>query len=149
MAFHLDSDAVSLIALIVPLVALLIAFLQVIQQYAATASDYRRCSARTMGGWAKYTKRVFIPSEVRFEITFSVPHIKLGELAEWERCTRERFETAVSPKSVSLLKLSSDLGLYMISGAHHELQGPNASQSFLRYACNISLPLNCDVWITL
>ena len=25
--------------------------------------------------WAKYTKRVFIPSEIRFEITFVVPHI--------------------------------------------------------------------------
>ena len=77
MAFHLNSDAVALLALIVSLVALLIALLQVIQQYAATAYDYRRCLARTMGGWAKYTKRVFIPSEVRFEITFVVPHIKV------------------------------------------------------------------------
>ena len=80
MSFHLDSDAVSLIALVVSLVALVIAFLQVIQQYVATASDYRRCSVRTMGGWAKHTKRVFIPSEVRFEITFAVPHIERFDL---------------------------------------------------------------------
>lgn len=78
MSLHLDSDGlVSLIALFVSLVALLIALLQVIQQYAATAYDYRRCSARTMGGWAKHTKRLFVPSEIRFEITFAVPYIDI------------------------------------------------------------------------
>ena len=77
MSIQLNSDAVALIALIVSLVALLVAFLQVIQQYAATAYDYRRCSRRTMGGWAKYTRRLFVPSEIRFEITFAVPHIGL------------------------------------------------------------------------
>ena len=77
MSLHLNSDAVALIALIISLVALLIALLQVVQQYAATAYDYRRCSARTMGGWSKYTKRVFVPTEIRFEITFAVPHIEL------------------------------------------------------------------------
>ena len=71
-------DTVSLIALIVALIALLVAFLQVIQQYASTAYDYRRCSARTMGGWAKHTRRRFIWSEVRFEITFSVPHLGMN-----------------------------------------------------------------------
>ena len=78
MGFHLNSDAVALLALIVSLVALLIALLQVVQQYAATAYDYRRCSARTIGGWAKHTKRRFVPSEVRFEITFAVPHIDIS-----------------------------------------------------------------------
>ena len=77
MSFHLNSDAVALIALVVSLVALLIALLQVVQQYAATAYDYRRCSARTMGGWSKYTNRVFVLGEIRFEITFAVPHIEL------------------------------------------------------------------------
>ena len=70
-------DPVSLIALFVALVALLVALLQVIQQYASTAYDYRRCSARTMGGWAKHTKRRFIWSEVRFEITFLVPYLQV------------------------------------------------------------------------
>ena len=64
-------DPVSLIALFVALVALLVAFLQVIQQYASTAYDYRRCSARTMGGWAKHTRR--------FEITFLVPHLEVHD----------------------------------------------------------------------
>ena len=82
MSVHLNSDEVALLALIVSLVALLIAFLQVIQQYAATAYDYRRCSVRTMGGWAKHTKRLFVPSEIRFEITYVVPHIEVLELRE-------------------------------------------------------------------
>ena len=85
MCFHLKSDAVALIALIVSLVALLISLLQVVQQYAATAYDYRRCSARTMGGWSKYTKRVFVPSEIRFEITFAVPHIELDIFSEGKK----------------------------------------------------------------
>ena len=75
MSVHLNSDAVALLALIVSLIALLIALLQVAQQYAATAYDYRRCSVRTMGGWAKHTKRLFVLSELRFEITYTVPHI--------------------------------------------------------------------------
>ena len=49
-------DTISLIALLIALIALIVAFLQVLQQYASTAYDYRRCSARTMGGWAKYTR---------------------------------------------------------------------------------------------
>lgn len=77
MSFHLDPDEVSVIALVVSLVALLVALLQVIQQYAATAYDFRRCSARTMGGWGKHTKRTFVPTEIRFETTFAVPHINL------------------------------------------------------------------------
>ena len=77
MSLHLNSYAVALLALIVSLIALLIALLQVAQQYAATAYDYRRCSVRTMGGWAKHTKRLFVLSELRFEITYAVPHIEL------------------------------------------------------------------------
>lgn len=80
MSFHLNSDAVALLALLVSLVALLIALLQVIQQHAATAYDYRRCSSRTMGGWANHTKRLFVLSEIRFEITFIVPHISFDLL---------------------------------------------------------------------
>ena len=78
MSIHLNSDSISLVALIVSLLALLIALLQVAQQYASTAYDYRKCSARTMGGWATRTKRRFIPSQLRFEITYVVPHIELN-----------------------------------------------------------------------
>ena len=70
-------DPVSLIALFVALIALLVALLQVLQQYASTAYDYRRCSSRTMGGWARYTSLKFILREVRFDVTFLVPHLEL------------------------------------------------------------------------
>ena len=78
MPLHLNSDSISLVALIVSLLAFIIAILQVAQQYASTASEYRKCSARTMGGWATRTKRKFVFSELRFEITYVVPHIELN-----------------------------------------------------------------------
>jgi hypothetical protein len=71
-------DPTSLVALIVSFVALVIALFQVVQQYAATAYDYRRCSPRTIGQWASRTRRKFIWNEVRFEITFSTPRISVA-----------------------------------------------------------------------
>jgi len=71
-------DLISLIALIISLVALIVTFLQAAQQYAATASDYRHCSERTLGGWHKRSRRRFIWSELRFEVHFSTPIIHIG-----------------------------------------------------------------------
>jgi hypothetical protein len=71
-------DPVSLVALIVSLVALILTFLQAAQQYVATASDYRHCSQRTLGGWHKRSRRQFIWSELRFEVHFAVPIIRVG-----------------------------------------------------------------------
>jgi len=73
-----SSDLISLIALIVSLVALIVTFLQAAQQYVATASDYRHCSERTLGGWHKRSRRRFIWSELRFEVHFSTPIIHVG-----------------------------------------------------------------------
>lgn len=70
-------DQVGTAALAVSFVAFIIAILQVTQQYAATAYDYRRCSRKTIGEWARNTRRRWIWSEVRFEITFSAPRIAL------------------------------------------------------------------------
>ncbi|KZS92734.1 hypothetical protein SISNIDRAFT_486244 [Sistotremastrum niveocremeum HHB9708] len=70
-------DQVGTAALAVSFVAFIVAILQVTQQYAATAYDYRRCSRKTIGAWARNTKRKWIWSEVRFEITFSAPRITL------------------------------------------------------------------------
>ncbi|KZT35782.1 hypothetical protein SISSUDRAFT_990080 [Sistotremastrum suecicum HHB10207 ss-3] len=71
-------DAVSATALVVSFIAFLVAIMQVTQQYAATAYDYRKCSKKTIGAWAKHTHRKWIWSEVRFEITFSTPRITLA-----------------------------------------------------------------------
>ncbi|KDR67081.1 hypothetical protein GALMADRAFT_161722 [Galerina marginata CBS 339.88] len=71
-------DAVSLVALIVSLVALVLTLLQVAQQYIATASDYRHCSERTVGGWHRRSRRRFLWSELRFEVHFATPIIQVG-----------------------------------------------------------------------
>ncbi|KAK5238332.1 hypothetical protein LTR47_000075 [Exophiala xenobiotica] len=71
------SDSVAAIALVVSLVALILALLQVLQQYTATADGFRRCQASVMGDWAALTKRRFRMSELRFETVFAVPVIFL------------------------------------------------------------------------
>ncbi|KAL1688654.1 hypothetical protein GGG16DRAFT_115771 [Schizophyllum commune] len=70
-------DPTALAALIVSLIALIVTLLQLVQQYASTAYDYRRCSKRVLGQWALRTRRHFIFSEVRFEVTFSTPHLSI------------------------------------------------------------------------
>ena len=72
-------DPISLVALIVSLIALILTtVLAVAQQYIATASDYRHCSQRTLGGWHKRSRRQFIWSELRFEVHFAVPVIRVS-----------------------------------------------------------------------
>ena len=71
-------DPISLVALIVSLVALILTLLSVAQQYVATASDYRHCSQRTVGGWSRRSSRRFIWSELRFEVLFTIPIISIG-----------------------------------------------------------------------
>ncbi|KAF8965873.1 hypothetical protein BDZ97DRAFT_1810111 [Flammula alnicola] len=73
-------DPISLIALLVSLVALFSALLQVAQQYLSTASDIRHCSACTVGGWYEQSRRRFIWSELRFEVSFTTPIIRIGIL---------------------------------------------------------------------
>ncbi|KAK5294458.1 hypothetical protein LTR99_009264 [Exophiala xenobiotica] len=71
------SNSVAAIALVVSLVALIVALLQVLQQYTATADGFRQCQASVMGDWAALTKRRFRLSELRFETVFAVPVIFL------------------------------------------------------------------------
>ncbi|KAK7897697.1 hypothetical protein LTR67_004327 [Exophiala xenobiotica] len=71
------SNSVAAIALVVSLVALIVALLQVLQQYTATADGFRRCQASVMGDWAALTQRRFRMSELRFETVFAVPVIFL------------------------------------------------------------------------
>ena len=71
-------DPISLVAFIVSLIALILTLLQVAQQFVATASDYRHCSRRTLGGWHKRSRRQFIWSELRFEVHFTVPIIRVS-----------------------------------------------------------------------
>ncbi|KAL7785869.1 hypothetical protein V8C37DRAFT_311421 [Trichoderma ceciliae] len=66
---------VAAVALVVSVVALLATFMQVLQQYYASAQGYSQCNEKVMGGWAKTKTRQFRMDELRFEVQFDVPVI--------------------------------------------------------------------------
>ncbi|RCI16756.1 hypothetical protein L249_3014 [Ophiocordyceps polyrhachis-furcata BCC 54312] len=66
---------VAIAALVVSIVALTATFMQVIQQYYASASGYSKCNERVMGGWAKSKCRRFSWDELRYEVQFEAPVI--------------------------------------------------------------------------
>ena len=74
---EIASLAVAVVALAVALVALLGTTAQVLQQYIATAAGYSNCGKRVIGPWAKHTKLVFHPWELRFEVVFMAPAIEV------------------------------------------------------------------------
>mgnify|MGYP005988994289 CR=1 FL=1 len=67
--------ATAVAALVISLVALLATFMQVMQQYYASAAGYSQCSEKVMGEWAKLKKRTFSWEELRFEVKFHAPVI--------------------------------------------------------------------------
>ena len=71
------SLAVAVIALLIALVALVGTAAQVLQQYVASAAGYARCGERVMGPWARHTKLVYHPRELRVEMIFRTPDISL------------------------------------------------------------------------
>ncbi|UKZ61553.1 uncharacterized protein TrAtP1_002814 [Trichoderma atroviride] len=71
-----NSDfVVAAVALVVSVVALLATFMQVLQQYYASAQGYSLCNEKVMGGWARTKTRRFRFDELRFEVQFDVPVI--------------------------------------------------------------------------
>jgi len=110
------------VALVISLVALLITSIQAIQQYAATAYGYRNCTRRTIGGWATQTKRRFIWSEIRYEITYVAPRLSVIP-----RQTGYFLESEPTPD-----ELPPDFGLgaapFQMSFAMQQQNEPNAEQ---------------------
>ncbi|PSR99158.1 hypothetical protein BD289DRAFT_361476 [Coniella lustricola] len=72
-----SSDAVSVVALIVSVIALVGAILQLLQQYFSSAEGYKNCGQQVMGEWSLTRKRHFRFTELRFETQFEVPVIFL------------------------------------------------------------------------
>lgn len=66
-------DAVSLVALIISVIALIGAILQLLQQYYSSAAGYANCGPRVMGPWAATRRRKFRWAELRFEVQFEAP----------------------------------------------------------------------------
>ncbi|KAK5657930.1 hypothetical protein OQA88_2480 [Cercophora sp. LCS_1] len=70
-----NEDTVNFIALAVALVALLGTVAQVLQQYYASAAGFANCGENVMGEWFKTARRIFRPTELRFEVQFEAPVI--------------------------------------------------------------------------
>ena len=70
-----DEVIVAVVALIVSVVALSATFMQVLQQYYASASGYSQCNDKVMGAWARTKSRRFSWEELRFEVQFDAPVI--------------------------------------------------------------------------
>lgn len=68
-------NAVAVVALVVSIVALAGTIMQVLQQYYASAAGYSNCGESVIGDWSKRRKRIFRPSELRFEVQFEAPVI--------------------------------------------------------------------------
>ncbi|CAN8098309.1 unnamed protein product [Discula destructiva] len=66
-------DAVSLVALIISVIALIGTILQLLQQYFSSAEGYSNCGEQVMGPWALYRARKFRWTELRFEVQFETP----------------------------------------------------------------------------
>lgn len=71
------SDRVSTVALAVSLVALIVAFLQLLAQFFGTADGYRRCSETIIGPWHWLRWRHWLWTEFRYETNFVTPTICL------------------------------------------------------------------------
>lgn len=73
-----SSDAeviVAAVALVISVVALSATFMQVLQQYYASAHGYSECNEKVMGQWALTKSRKFSWHELRFEVEFESPVI--------------------------------------------------------------------------
>ncbi|KFA78263.1 hypothetical protein S40288_02672 [Stachybotrys chartarum IBT 40288] len=66
---------VASVALVISVVALAATFMQVLQQYYASARGYSQCNEKVMGGWASTKSRNFSLEELRFEVEFDAPVI--------------------------------------------------------------------------
>lgn len=71
------TENVTVVALVVSLSALMIAFGQLSQQLLGTAEGYRRCSEAVMGPWHRLRWRHWVWSEFRLETHFITPKILL------------------------------------------------------------------------
>jgi hypothetical protein len=72
-----ESDLVALIALLVSLIALLISLTQLLQSSALTAEGWRHCNATNMGQWSVFSRRKWLWSELRCEVRYTTPFIRL------------------------------------------------------------------------
>ncbi|KAM0227964.1 hypothetical protein ACHAPO_011090 [Fusarium lateritium] len=66
---------VAVVALVISVLAFVIAILQALQQYLATATGFSSCSEAVIGKWSQFARRQMVWSEFRFEVQFEAPVI--------------------------------------------------------------------------
>ena len=71
------ADRLATVALAVSLVALIVAFLQLLAQFFGTAEGYRRCGEAIIGPWHQLRWRHWLWTEFRYETNFVTPNIWL------------------------------------------------------------------------
>ncbi|CAG8977461.1 hypothetical protein HYALB_00011809 [Hymenoscyphus albidus] len=87
----LDVAAItSIVALVISITALVATTIQVLQQYFASATGYSSRSGKVIGLCANTTKRVFRPSELRFEVQFEAPVLFVAPLTNKNKPVKKR-----------------------------------------------------------
>ncbi|KAM0429257.1 hypothetical protein ACHAPT_006471 [Fusarium lateritium] len=66
---------IAVVALVISVLAFIIAILQALQQYFASATGFSSCSEAVIGKWADFARRQMLWREFRFEVQFEVPVI--------------------------------------------------------------------------
>ena len=74
-----NSDITVIIALIVSLIALFVAFGQFLQQIFGTADGYRRCQSSVIGPWSNLKRSHWRWSEFRYETIVTTPHFIMSD----------------------------------------------------------------------
>lgn len=74
---------VAVVSLVIAIIAFLVASLQTIQQFAATAEGFRACRETVIALWAVNTRRVFSFTEMRFKVMFETPVIFVAQPGNW------------------------------------------------------------------
>ena len=137
-------DPISVVALIISLVALILTLLQVAQQFVATASDYRHCSKRTVGGWSRRSSRRLVWNELRFEVLFTTPIISIDILPSGSMAgrdiyavptTRSDTQTTLTSEKAQVSATSTDLLSSLSnsvppSGAQYIFHTPEGNQTY-------------------
>lgn len=65
----------AIVALIISVLAFVIAILQALQQYFASATGYSSCREAVIGKWSQFSRRRLLWSEFRIEVQFETPVI--------------------------------------------------------------------------
>ncbi|KAM0546000.1 hypothetical protein ACHAPJ_011112 [Fusarium lateritium] len=66
---------VAVVALVISVLAFVIAILQALQQYLATATGFSSVGEAVIGKWSQFARRKMVWSEFRFEVQFEAPVI--------------------------------------------------------------------------